>query len=205
MDVGNGGTIGYSLKKVDQITLVDISSEILKNPKIVVNGKYQKIKNINYKTIVANVTNLPFNKNEFDAVVMISTLHHLSESSIKLTKKNMNRAILEIKKVIKPNGYFILSECHPNLILKPIQDLFYIISYPILSIFGKPQPFFLSKKETTKLLEKHGFKIVKQSDIPSGAKVYVPLFPSISPPGWFWDKLIESRIYIAKKVLSKRY
>lgn len=58
-------------------------------------------KNIN--VLLANIKNLPFKDNTFDAVICVAVLHHLS------TSENRQLAISELSRVLKPNGKLFIS------------------------------------------------------------------------------------------------
>ena len=51
----------------------------------------------------ANITNIPFKSNSADAIMCIAVLHHLSNPQNRLT------SLLELKRVIKPQGEILLS------------------------------------------------------------------------------------------------
>ncbi len=57
--------------------------------------------NENLKFIEADATQLPFLDNEFDMVLSFQILHHIGK---------WDRALGEINRVLKPQGYFILSD-----------------------------------------------------------------------------------------------
>src|SRR3989344_5141793 len=92
LDIGNGGTIGYSIKNAKTLTLADISEVILKNPRISIGKKFKPLVHKKLKCVVADVMSLPFRKNQFDTVIIISTIHHLSEKSLNISKINIIKA-----------------------------------------------------------------------------------------------------------------
>jgi len=63
-------------------------------------------------------------------------------------------------------------------------------------LIDKPLPYFMSKKETREYLAKIGLSLEKEIVIPTGKRAYVPLFPFLSPPGWLWDKLLSSVLFL---------
>lgn len=66
-------------------------------------------KNIkNGKAYEASITKLPFHKNSFDVVYMVTTLMYL------VNTKDQKNAVAEIIRVLKPGGKFIFIERNPN-------------------------------------------------------------------------------------------
>ena len=52
---------------------------------------------------MSNITEIPFKSNSADAILCIAVLHHLSSN------ENRIKALLELKRIIKPNGKILLS------------------------------------------------------------------------------------------------
>ena len=60
--------------------------------------------------LVADATNLPFEDNRFDVVMSFQVMHHIS---------NWFDALKEIRRVLRPSGYFIYSDLvYPELVAK---------------------------------------------------------------------------------------
>lgn len=68
---------------------LDISENAIKN-----------LKKLGANAQVGNITNLPFQNNFFDLIVAIEVLEHI---------ENDEKALKEIFRVLKPNGYFLFS------------------------------------------------------------------------------------------------
>lgn len=62
----------------------------------------------NLNVVNSNITNIPLKNNTADAIICIAVLHHLSNPQNRLT------AILEMKRVLKPNGKILLSVWSKN-------------------------------------------------------------------------------------------
>ena len=58
--------------------------------------------------IEAEMTSLPFEDNEFDIIYCIATFHHLSDEKSRL------KALEEMKRVLKPSGYIIMTNWNLN-------------------------------------------------------------------------------------------
>jgi ubiquinone/menaquinone biosynthesis C-methylase UbiE len=154
IDIGAGfgrltPTYGSCFK---ECVLVDPSRKMLQKAK-------KKIRRKNVRFIRAKAEKLPFKARFFDAALMVRTLHHL---------KNPSRAIQEITRVLKPNGYLILefpNKVHLKSILKNIlgRKIGYFISHLPQDISThKEVPFRNYHPSHIKsLLLANGFRIVK--------------------------------------------
>lgn len=92
LDVGCGpGAALLYLSRFGDVMGVDLSDEALKFARK--RGKVRK----------ADISSLPFEDESFDAVVCLDVLYH------EWVKDN-NKALLEIKRVLKPRGIFLLRE-----------------------------------------------------------------------------------------------
>jgi len=92
---------------------------------------------------VGNALNLPYKKNKFDCVLFLEVIEHLP-------KDTEIKALKEIKKVLKPNGYLILST--------PSNNIFSIILDPAYFLIGH-RHYSINKLEN--LLSGAGFSIEK--------------------------------------------
>lgn len=64
----------------------------------------------NLKFFKADACSIPFEKNEFDLVLSLNVLHHIN---------NWDKALIEVSRVLKPNGFFILFDlAFPKFIAK---------------------------------------------------------------------------------------
>lgn len=100
---GTGAYTAEIAKKLKgiQIMAIDISSEIIK----VAKEKTDELKNIKYS--VKSVYNTGLKNNSVDVVFGFYVLHHLT----------INKALKEIKRILKPGGFVFF--CEPN-ILNPV-------------------------------------------------------------------------------------
>jgi len=200
LDIGNGGIISYDLKNVSKLLLADIVIDPLVNPKILKAGKLQPLKKTKFKYKKMSVLDLGLPPNTFDTVVMFTVAHHLAEKNIKVSEQKVDLAFKQINRVLKKGGNLVIAECCPTVLYEIPQALFFSLAYKILIKFGKPLPYFLSKQKITDLLENNKFKIVHKELVPSGqAKVYLPVFSKLSPPGWMRDLVLSSWVFVAKK------
>lgn len=142
LDIGCGqGVVLKKLKekfgdKIKTLTGIELSKKLLE----------MAGKNIpEARLLIADAENLPFGDNSFDFVIMIDVFQYLLD---------FDKALEEIKKVLRPNGKFIVTAPNREWILfndyikkrKNIQPL---------------EDHFFDFEEMAGLLEKHNFKILK--------------------------------------------
>ena len=93
---GNGAVSKYVAKKyLLNVTGVDIDPEQIQ----LAQENIDDIPNIHFSAVDA--TNLPFQDNDFDIVLSFGVMHHIS---------NWLDALAEIRRVLKPKGYFIYAD-----------------------------------------------------------------------------------------------
>lgn len=103
LDVGTGSgsfieVLKDSLKDYTSITGIDSNERALKAA-----GENFKEDNISF--VKMDAENLTFDDNSFDMVCLSNTLHHLPD---------IEKVLKEMKRVLKPNGYFIISEMYSD-------------------------------------------------------------------------------------------
>jgi ubiquinone/menaquinone biosynthesis C-methylase UbiE len=98
----------------------------------------------NVTLVNADVHNLPFKDDYFDYVITTEAFHHYH---------NQERALSEMKRVVKKGGKVIVSDIH--FFLRPIHWLFEKLEPGCVKIN--------SKKEMRELFEKIALKNVRQS------------------------------------------
>ncbi len=198
LDVGNGGLISFDLRKVKTITISDIAGDLLKEPRTVEGGRFRLVCDNRIRKVEASVLELPFADKSFDVVVMFNVLHHLSTPSLAGSKKNILKAFREINRVLRDGGTLILLDNCPTLPFKLLLDFGYEFWYKLLINFGKPLPYFLSKKQITDFLEE-GFNLEETRKLNWSPRVYQPLFPKFSAPGWLWELVLKNYLFVARK------
>jgi ubiquinone/menaquinone biosynthesis C-methylase UbiE len=90
------------------ITLTDIS------PLMIEKAKKNMKKNKMFSFQIVNIQNIPFDNKTFDVVIANHMLYHVP---------NMAKALYEIKRVLKDNGYFYTTTIGENS-LKELQDIY---------------------------------------------------------------------------------
>lgn len=199
LEVGSGGVVGFDYTKANKIILSDLAKDSINEPHVVWRNKLVPLKSKKVLVRLANVLQLPFRKNQFDTVFMLNVAHHLSVSNLKQTKQNLDQAFKEIDRVLKKDGTFILQENLPTPVIKIFYDLLFPLGFRLFNFFGKPLPYFFTQTEIEKFLRSRNLKVVKLHVIRWPKRVYLPVFPLISPPGWLWEQLLRNRIFIVQK------
>lgn len=91
LDIGCGGGC-ESLTKFGEVTGVDVSAASVENAKSIYHAAFA----------LDVVSGLPFLDNEFDFCYSSEVLGHISA-------EDKNKFLMEIKRVLKPNGFFVIS------------------------------------------------------------------------------------------------
>ncbi len=86
--------------KSDNINI--FACDVSKDVTAVANEK-RKNREFGYNYLTADVRNTPFKDNAFDVILSTSTLDHFSNN------KDLGQALLELKRVLHPNGYMIIA------------------------------------------------------------------------------------------------
>lgn len=95
----------------------------------------------------ASATNLPFSKNSFDMVTLISVIEHLQ-------KKEVAKFVIEAKRILKKNGYiFIVTPNYNSIWRKLLGKKWFGYSDPTHINFYTPASL-------SKLLKKNNFKTI---------------------------------------------
>jgi len=179
LDVGCGlGEFAFKLKKLGlNVSCVDGSLNYI-----------NRLKKLGFKAKQADFNkNLPFNDKKFDFISCLEVIEHI---------ENAENLIKEIKRVLKDNGYLLIST--PNY-------AFVGVRLKILFGFSIPDEGyhfrFFTHKSLIKLLKKEGFKIIKDNSIS-----FLPFYHLTrkKPKGRkvkFWRNFLASKtIILAKKI-----
>lgn len=126
LDLGCGnGKLRLLFKDVKiDYTGVDNANELLK-----IGQERDEFSLVNQKFVQADVWQLPFADNTFDAVFFMAVLHHLPGKDLRL------KALQEVKRVLKPNGILVMTNW--NRYKK--ESLSSIIDYTFKKLIGKSE------------------------------------------------------------------
>lgn len=135
---GNGNILNALFdKKIEcKLSGVDLSSEMIKE------SRRRLDKTITLKE--GDAEEIPWDDHTFDCVLCSMSFHHYIRPE---------QVLSEIKRVLKPNGLFILGD--PTMEIELMR-----IVYNVFSRWSKEGDYHLySQKEMQYLLEKYGFKV----------------------------------------------
>jgi len=104
LDIGCGGGIlsEEMAKRGFNVTAIDLSPASIETAKQ--HAAKMNVTNINY--LVGNAYSLPFENESFDAVIMSDVLEHIHD---------LPKAIIEISRVLTPNGIFVFDTVNRTL------------------------------------------------------------------------------------------
>ncbi|MFW5704872.1 MAG: class I SAM-dependent methyltransferase [Nanoarchaeota archaeon] len=71
-------------------------------------GQLKIVKEKGFETKIANMAELPFEKNGFDVIVCVAAFHHL------ISKDTQKKALEEMKRILKSNGKLLLVNWFPE-------------------------------------------------------------------------------------------
>ncbi len=140
LDIGcwTGQFEKLAVKTTKQITGIDPGKNaILQAKKMVPNARFK----------VGNALDLPFSDKSFDTITMLDVIEHIPKNTESICLK-------EIRRVLKPDGYLILSTPNAHILSILLDPAFFLIGHR-----------HYTKKDLTKLLEKSGFKILKTKKV----------------------------------------
>lgn len=148
----------------------------------------------------ADVLNLPFADKSFDRVLMFNVAHHLSVASARDSLVNVDRAMEEIRRVLRDDGFFLMREDCASFFTKAVQKTAYgFLFWFFKKFFDKPLPYFLGREQIINLLNTKGFRTVMVKHIEWGKRVYSPLFPKFLAPRWFWNYVLKTHLFVVGK------
>lgn len=158
---GNARLFGFLKSKNINYTGIDNSEELIKLAR-------EKNPQINFQ--ITDQLSLPLTSNTFDQVWNIAAFHHIP------SKKLREKALKEMLRVLKPNGYLVITvwnlwqEKYLWDVLKSMLKNIFLQEYDINDVFipwGRQKPALryyhaFTKNEIKELLENAGFKIVEK-------------------------------------------
>lgn len=129
---GVGRVAGFFVGKVDDITVSDFSSGMIKTCKSI-NG---------IKCVVSPAEKLPFENGVFDKIIIIEAIHHFD---------NLDKVLAEVKRILKPGGILIIEEINakkfPAIAMEIIEKLLGMTS----NIY--------TAQDLLPIFQKHGFEM----------------------------------------------
>lgn len=172
IDIGAGGVFDYDTSLVAQITAIDLFLDDVKN-------KNQYPGNIVF--IQGDALNLQYDDNSCENVLIVFLLHHLVGDTVENTLCNMDKAISEAYRILKPGGKFILVESCIPVFFVAIEKIFYKqFSSLIKKSISHPPTFQVDANAILKMMKKY-FSSARQFKIAKGS--YILQF-GFKVPSW---------------------
>lgn len=112
------------------------------------------LKNENINFIQASMDNIPVDSESFEMILSIGVIHNA------VTKDEFINTIKEFKRILKNNGYVILSVFTNDVIT---DDLTYL-GKDTYAVIDRPTMVLLSKDDINKIIKENGFCIEKKID-----------------------------------------
>ncbi len=135
-----GCSSGFFTKYLGKVTAIDTSERML---------EIAHSKNPSSKCIHADMFEMPFKNKTFDKVVTMRVWNHLDE-------KDLSKAMKEVKRVLKSNGFLIFDMEEKSMIRK-ISSIFYKLLFNPTGY----KIYQYSIAEMKKILDKEGFKVLE--------------------------------------------
>lgn len=136
-----------------------------------------------FKFELRSILNSGFDNNSFDVIIMRDLFHHLVSNNLSSTRKIQQKAVRELKRLIRPNGAIFVEELtlRPRIVGKLIFAITRLnsllgIKLPSLSLDPNTIVYFLSPKELeSDFFTEFGQKKVKKNiiSLPMGVKDYI--------------------------------
>ena len=158
LDIGCAdGTTTKQIKKIlpsAEVTGVDLYKKAINHAK-------KRTNKIKIKFIYGDVHNLPFGDNSFEIVTAIETIEHLD---------NPNKALAEIYRVLKPNGYLIVGQDTDSLLFRVV---WFVWTKWKGGVWKNSHISCMKPEELKKALKKQGFKIEKSKIVNLGMEIFI--------------------------------
>jgi ubiquinone/menaquinone biosynthesis C-methylase UbiE len=158
LDIGNGGVFDYDTTLAENIVALDLfleESTIASLPP-------------NVRSVRGSALDLPFDDASFDTVFMSMLLHHLTGSTVAECQANLDQAIAECGRVVKPNGRVLIVEsCVPSWFHSFETMVFRPATAVAAKLIEHPMTFQHTAHLVATALRRH-FTVVSDDLIPKG-------------------------------------
>jgi SAM-dependent methyltransferase len=175
LDIGNGGVFDYDTSVVRAITGIDLAVDSLP-----LEGRPE-----NVTMIAGDALSLPRPDAAHDGVLMVMLLHHLVGRTWRDCAANLDRAIAEAARVLRPGGRLVIVEsCVPGW-FQQIEKLLYRPSRAVIErLITHPPTFQFTADAVAQTIERHCGGEPRIDRIPLGRFVlqYGVKFPTALTP-----------------------
>jgi len=133
LDIGNGGVFDYDTSVVERITGLDLFLDQLPpDVKFPANVTMER----------GDALNIPKDRDTYDGVVMVMLLHHLVGKTVQQCIANLERALFEAHRVLRPGGKLIIVEsCVPRWFYG-FEKVAFPLAVPLINKFLVHPPAF---------------------------------------------------------------
>lgn len=172
LDIGcwTGQFENLAVKHTKEIWGIDPGSEAIKIAKMLIPKAKFKI---------GNALDLKFKNKYFDAVTILDVIEHIPKG----TEIN---CLKEIRRVLKPNGYLIISTPHSHLLSILLDPAYFLIGHR-----------HYSEMKLKSLLYSAGFKTIKVKKTGGMFRLCVPLLQM------FYKHILKRKLIVSKKIEEK--
>ena len=186
LDVGNEGVFDYDTTVVPRITGIDLFLDQLPE------GLHLPP---NVEMEAGDALNIPKPNDSYDGVVMVMLLHHLVGRRVDQCLLNLDRAICEAARVLKPGGRLIIMEsCVPKWFYG-IEMLLFAPLVPVINAtLSHPPAFQFTEKMISSAVHRTGLIETKRAAIPKGRHV---LQFGFRVPSWLTP--VQPTLFCARK------
>jgi len=189
LDIGNGNVFNYDLSRLEHVIAVDIAFKNMTSTE-----------KITYVT--ADARDLRGVKTgSCDRVVMQFLVHHIVNTSKRLTDSSVEQCFSECYRVLKPSGKLMIVEMVVHPVVEFFENLLYRMTYRFLSWVNKPMIKFYSLRGIISRLKGAGFTGWTDGEIEMGKWIdpFEALFPGkIKLPRFLYPA--ECRLISAQKL-----
>jgi SAM-dependent methyltransferase len=165
LDIGNGGVFAYDTSAVQSITAIDlflgrIPDELLKThfPP-------------NAQARDGSALAIPEPNASFDMALMVMLLHHLAGKDWRVSWKNVQTAISEALRVLRPGGKLLVVEsCVPRWFFEIERPMFWMLTRMFNSVLSHPITIQFPPQMIEAELNRRSSSVTREQ-IPKGAAV----------------------------------
>lgn len=164
LDIGNGGVFDYDVSLVPNIVGLDLFLDKLPS-------SFARPANVTLKT--GSALDIPETNESYDGVLMVMLIHHLVGQDVATTIKNVETAISEAHRVLKPGGKMIIVEsCVPSWFYRFEKWVFPLAVKWVDKIMGHPATLQYPVPVLKNMLEKK-FGKTQSIKVPLGRWVII--------------------------------
>ena len=173
VDIGSGGVSRYQNPAIRRLISVDNVLEFLSH------SKDKTVLNV-----AGDIRALPLKGGSADRIVVQFVIHHLTESRLAKNLRNVEAAVAESSRILRPGGEVYFVDSMVPFPLEMIERPCYLPAYHLLRILNKPMVFFFSVQSFCRLLRRYRLapRRIRKIDWGKMAEASAALFPRLKFP-----------------------